>query len=89
MLEVFVMSMCIYTTPPACESAAVGYYKQSGAENAVTDKSKVYAKKYPVTTTLVAYTAAAAQGRLILNLGEGKHLTLDKNTSTVGLKVGF
>lgn len=81
--------MCISTTPPACESAAVGYYKQSGAENAVTDKSKIYAKKYPVTTTLVAYTAAVAQGRLILNLGEGKHLTFDKTTSTLGLKTEF
>ncbi len=81
--------MCISTTPPACESASVGYYKQAGIENAVTDKSKVYAKKYPVTTALVAYTAAAAQGRLILNLGEGKHLTFDRTTSTLGLKTEF
>jgi hypothetical protein len=89
MLEVFVFSMCLKGNPPACESAGSAYYKQSGIEQVVSKREKEYILKYPVMASLLAYTAAAAQGVAIINLGHGNSFTVNGRKSVLGFKSEF
>lgn len=89
MIEILIIATCLNSNQLACESAAVGYYKHAGIEQALEEKQKIYISKYPITTKLIAYGALIAQGRLVLNLGHGKYFTAEPFNSTIGYRGEF
>ena len=89
MVEFLIISSCIFGNVDGCENGSIAYYKHSGLEQAVTTKSQQLNIKYPILTSGIAYIAAAAQGRIILNLGSGRYLTSEPSKGIVGFKGEF
>lgn len=79
----------MFGSADGCEHGSVAYYKSSGVEEALTSKQTKYVLKYPVLSSVIAYTAAAAQGRLIINTGHGNSFTIDQKLGTLGYRTEF
>ena len=89
MVEVLVLSVCIKGSPTACENSTVAYYKQSGIEQHVSEFEKTQKLKYPILYPLIPIVGLAAQGTYIVNIGNGRSLTLDSKQSIIGFKGEF
>ncbi len=89
MLELFVITICLKTTAPACEYSASSYYTQSGIEDHVSKKSQYYTSKHPILASVVGYAAAISQEKVTIPLTTSNSLTLDTKQHTISYKYGF
>jgi hypothetical protein len=89
MLEMFIMTICIKGSSVACENSSVAYYKQSGAETAISSKSTEIAQKNPLLAGAVGATSMIVYGNYIMNLGDGKYLTANPKQNIIGFKTSF
>lgn len=89
MIEILVMTICVRTTPLACENAASAYYSQSDAKQVLNYHEQRLSRKHPLASMFIAQAAFIAQGKAVIGLGGEKSLTLDIKSNTIGYKVGF
>lgn len=79
---------CLYGTPDSCSSVATAYYKFAGIEQVITQKQQLFMGHYPLLTSAIATAASAYQGIVIIGLGHGRSLTIDKEAK-LGFKAAF
>ena len=89
MLEFLIFTACLAGNGEGCGSATTAYYKQSGLEAFIGDKTKTCAADNPMLSTIVVMSAGAYQGMMTIPVAKDKSVVADMSKGMISLKIGF
>lgn len=88
MVETLLILGCAYGNVDSCEYSASAYYSYSGIERVISEKQVELTRQQPALSTIIATGAGMVKGVLLINLGHGRSITLNKE-GLLGFKAAF